>query len=159
MTLKFDGWHWKAIGHLSYAKFLCIISKPSVNFRSYSPEQLGSKFAIFQPCNLEMWQMTLKNDRAPLLTYFKLCASFRNHWWIQTGVKVRERLNSVLTSLTFDLWPWPFAWTSLLLLVITHGNFVMIGWLEHIERGVTGRRTGRQTDGRTEPFIELLGRS
>ena len=31
------------------------------------------------------------NKRAPLLCYFKLCASFRSHWWIQTGVTVRKR--------------------------------------------------------------------
>ena len=30
--------------------------------------------------------MTLKNNRAPLQCYFKLCASFRSHWWFQTGV-------------------------------------------------------------------------
>ena len=35
--------------------------------------------------------MTLKNNRAPLLCCFKLCASFRSNWWIQTGVTVRER--------------------------------------------------------------------
>ena len=35
--------------------------------------------------------MTLKNNRAPLLCYFKLCASFRSHWWIPTGVTVWKR--------------------------------------------------------------------
>ena len=35
--------------------------------------------------------MTLKNNKAPLLYYFKLCASFRSHWWYQTGVTVRKR--------------------------------------------------------------------
>ena len=35
--------------------------------------------------------MTLKNNRGPLLCYFKLCASFHSHWWIQTGVTVRKR--------------------------------------------------------------------
>ena len=35
--------------------------------------------------------MTLKNNRVRLLCYFKLCASFRSHWWIQTGVTVRKR--------------------------------------------------------------------
>ena len=35
--------------------------------------------------------MTLKNDRAPLPSYFKLCASFRTHCWIQIGVTVRKR--------------------------------------------------------------------
>ena len=74
---------------------------------------------------------------------------------------VRKRLNSVLTSvtLTFELWPCPFVWTSLLSLVITPENFMMIRWGEHSERGVTGGRTDGRTDRRTEPFIELLGRS
>ena len=47
---------------------------------------------FFSPCDLEIWWMTPKNNRAPLLCYFKLFASFRSHWWIQTGVKVRKRL-------------------------------------------------------------------
>ena len=29
--------------------------------------------------------MTLKNNRAPLQSYFKLCASFRSHRWFKTG--------------------------------------------------------------------------
>ena len=60
---------------------------------------------FFVPCDLEIWRMTLKNNRAPLLCYFKLCASFHHHMWIQTGVTVRKRLNGVMTSvtLTFDL--------------------------------------------------------
>ena len=112
-------------------------------------------------CDLEIWRMTLKHNRAPLLSNIKLCAPFRHHMWIQTGVTVRKQLSWVLTSvtLTVDLWPWPFAWTSLLSLVITPENFMMIRWWEHSQKGVTNRRTDRQTDGRTEPFIELLGRS
>ena len=43
---------------------------------------------FFVQCHLQIWQMTLKNNRAPYLTYFKLCASFHSHWSIQTGVKV-----------------------------------------------------------------------
>ena len=72
--------------------------------------------------------------------------------WIQTGVTVRKRLSWVVTSvtLTFDLWPWPFAWTSLLSLVITPENFMMIGWREHSQKGVTDRRTDGRTDGRTD---------
>ena len=95
--------------------------------------------------------MTLKNNRAPLLCFFQLCAWFHCHMWIQTGVRVRKRLSWVLTSvtLTFDLWPWPFAWTSLLTMVITPENFMMIRWWEHGEKGVTDR----QTDGQTENTI------
>ena len=162
--------------------------------------------------------MTFKNNRAPLLCYIKLCATFRSHWWIQTGVTVQKRpicvkcddfesrvtlkfdgwpwetighspkhyqaiciisssymnsncsyspetvkLGCDLRDPDFDLWPRPFAWTSLLSLVITPENFMMIRWWEHSQKGVTDGRTDsqtdRQTDGRTEPFIELLGRS
>ena len=90
---------------------------------------------------------------------FQLCAWFHCHMWIQTGVRVRKRLSWVLTSvtLTFDLWPWPFAWTSLLTMVITPENFMMIRWWEHGEKGVTDgqtdRRTDRQTDRQTENTI------
>ena len=96
--------------------------------------------------------MTLKNNRAPLLSIIKLYASFHHHMWIQTRVTVRKRLSWVLTSvtLTLDLWPWPFAWTSLLSLVITSENFMMIWWWEHGEKGVTDRRTDGQTDGQTD---------
>ena len=99
--------------------------------------------------------MTFKNNRAPLLSIIKLYASFHCHMWFQTGVRVRKRLSWVLTSvtLTFDLWPWPFAWTSLLTMVITPENFMMIRWWEHGEKGVTDGRTDGQTDRRTENTI------
>ena len=57
--------------------------------------------------------MTLKNNRAPLLTYSKLCASFHNHWWIQTGFTVQKRpiwvkIGDYFSSVTFkfDRCPW-----------------------------------------------------
>ena len=53
--------------------------------------QFGWKLVICYPCDLEIWWMTLENNRAPLLCYFKLSAAFRSHWWIQTGVTVRKR--------------------------------------------------------------------
>ena len=121
---------------------------------SYSPEtpNLGQIRRFLEPCDLEIWRMTLKNNRAPLLCCFQLCAWFHCHMWIQTGVRVRKRLSWVLTSvtLTFDLWPWPFAWTSLLTMVITPENFMMIRWWEHGEKGVTDRRTDGRTDRRTD---------
>ena len=161
---------------------------------------------IFVPCDLEMWRMTLKNNRAPLLCYSKRYASFDSHLWIQNGVTVRKRqiwvkIGDVLScvtlkfdgwpwkttghlfyaissfalhfiairefkngvtvrkrqiwvkigdflsyvTLTFDLWPWPFAWTSRRSMVITPENFRMIRWQEHCRKGVTDG----QTDGRT----------
>ena len=73
---------------------LCIISYPLVNSNwSYSQEtpNLGQIRRFLEPCDLEIWRMTLQNNRAPLLCYFKLCAAFHSHWWIQTGVTVWKR--------------------------------------------------------------------
>ena len=177
---------------------LCFISEPSVYLNwSYSPEtpNLAENRRYFEPCDLEIWRMTLKNTRAhprccfklfasfrshqwiwtgvtvrkrpiwvkiddfvsrvtlqfdgwPFLSNIKLCASFHHHMWIQTGDTVWKRLSWLLTSvtLTFDLWPWPIAWTSPLSLVITPENFIMIRWWEHSQKGVTDRQTDRQTD-------------
>ena len=104
---------------------------------------LGQTRWFFEPCDLEIWCMTLKNNRAPLLSNIKLYASLHHHMWFQTGVTVRKRLSWVMTSatLTFDVWPLPFAWTSLLSLVITPENFMMIQWWEHSRKGVTDRQT------------------
>ena len=139
MTLKFDGWPWKTIGHLFYAtssfvQHFVAIGEFKLELQSGNA-QSGSNSTIF-------------NSRALLLSTVKLYASFHHYMWIQTGVTVRKRLSWVVTSvtLTFDLWPWPFAWTSLLSLVITPENFVLIQWQEHSEKGVTDR----QTDGWTE---------
>ena len=101
----------------------------------------------------------LKTNRAPLLFYFKRCASFCSHMSIQTGVTVRKGLNWVITSvtLTIDLWPWPLAWTSLLSMVVTPENF-MIRWQEHSKKVWqinTGRQTEGQTDGRTNGRTEI----
>ena len=64
-------------------------------------------------CDLAIRRMTLKNNRAPLLCHFKLCASFRRLWWIQTGVTVRKRLIWIKideffsrVTLQFDVWHW-----------------------------------------------------
>ena len=56
--------------------------------------------------------MTLRNNRAPLLSCVKLCASFQSNGWIQTGVTVRKRSIRVqigifyLVTLIFDGWHW-----------------------------------------------------
>ena len=65
---------------------------------------------FLEPCDLEIWRMTFKNNRAPLLRYSKLCASFRSHWWIQTGVTVRKRpiwvkFDDFFYLCDLELWP------------------------------------------------------
>ena len=81
----------------------------------YSPEtaNLGQNRRFLEPCDLAIWRMTLQNNRAPFLYYFKLCASFRSHWCIQTWVTVRKhpiwvKLDNFFSRVTlkFDRWPW-----------------------------------------------------
>ena len=95
---------------------LCIISYPLVNSNlNYSPETLnsGQNRQFFEPCDLEILRMTLKNNRASLLCNFKLCVSFDTHWWFQIWVTVRKRpiwvkCDDFLSRVTlkFDRWPW-----------------------------------------------------
>ena len=75
--------------------------------------KLYSNRRFFGPCDLEIWWMTSKNYRAPILYYTKLCASFQIHRWIQTGVIVWKRSIQVKigeflprVTLKFDGWPW-----------------------------------------------------
>ena len=109
VTLKFDGWPWKTIGRLFYATSSFVHHFVAIGVLKLELQsgiaQLGQNWRFFYPCDLDIWRMTLKNNRAPLPYYFKLCASFHHHMWIQTGVTVRKRLNGVMTSvtLTFDL--------------------------------------------------------
>ena len=75
--------------------------------------QIGFKSSIFQPCVLDIWLMTSKNYRAPLLHYVKLCASSQSPRWIRTAVAVRKRSIRVKiddclprVTLKFNGWPW-----------------------------------------------------
>ena len=94
VTLTFDGWPWKTIGNLFYATsnfvhHLVPIGEFKLELQSRNA-QFGSNSMIFRavrPCNL---RDDLENYRAPLLCYFKLCATFQSHWWIQTGVTVQK---------------------------------------------------------------------
>ena len=94
-TFKLDGWTCKTIGHLFYATSSFVhhfVAIGEFKFELQSGNaQSGSNSTIFRACDLEIWRMTLQNNRAPLLCYFKLCASFRSHWWIKTWVTVRKR--------------------------------------------------------------------
>ena len=86
---------------------------------------------IFSLCHLEIWWMTSKNYRAPLLHYIKLCASFEIHQLIQTGdtvqkhsirVKIGDFLSRV--TLKFDGWPWK---------TIEHLFYAMLSFVYHFK--------------------------
>ena len=95
VTLQFDGWPWKTIGHLfnatpSFVHHFVAIGDFKLELHSGNAN-LGQIRRFLEPCDLEIWRMTLANNRAPLQYYFKLCASFRSHRWFQTGDTVRKR--------------------------------------------------------------------
>ena len=117
VTSKFDGWPWKTIGQLFYA-----VSSFVHHFRAISEfilelqsgnAQFGSKSAFFFSGDLEIWQTTLKNNRASFLCCFKFFASFQSHWWIQTASYSPQMPNLgqnrwfffSCVSLKFDRWP------------------------------------------------------
>ena len=63
------------------------------------------KISVFVLCDLEIWWMTLENNRAPLLCCLKLLASFHSHWLIQSKVTVRKplirvKISDLLSSVT-----------------------------------------------------------
>ena len=80
--------------------------------------------------------MTLKNNMAPLLCYFKLSASFRSHWWMnwsyspETPNLGQNRLFFYSrVTLKFDRWPWkiighlPYATSSFVHHFVAIGEF------------------------------------
>ena len=79
---KFDAW--------PKTRQIWGISKLRPAYNQETPN-LGQNRWCFVPCDLEIWWMTLENNRASLICCFKLCATFHSHWWIQTGVTVRKR--------------------------------------------------------------------
>ena len=67
--------------------------------------KLDSDRRFFSPRDLEIWWMTPKNNRARLL-YYKFCASFQTHQWIQTGVTVQKHPIWVKIDNFLAMWPW-----------------------------------------------------
>ena len=115
-------WHWRmTLKNKSTSSMplqsLSIISQPSVKFKLEllsGNAPFGSISVIFVPGDLEVRKMTSKNNRAPLLCYFKLCASFHSQTEVTIGnAQIGSKLVLTSVTLTTDFWPWPFAWTSL----------------------------------------------
>ena len=93
VTLQFDRWPQKIIAHLfytmsSFAHNLKSISEFGLELHSGNP-QFWSKLVIFVPCDLEIWQMTLENNRPPLVDCIKLSASFQSYIYIYIYTYIR----------------------------------------------------------------------
>ena len=113
---------WQITLKNNRAPLLCYF-KPSASFHSHlwiknwvivRKRSIWVKIGdFFVPCDLEIWRMTLKNNRAPLLFYFKICISFHSHLWNQNEVTVRKhqiwvKIGEFLSCVTlkFDRLPW-----------------------------------------------------
>ena len=131
------------------------ISKPSVNSNwSYSPNTLKSD---------RNWQfvvrVTLKFDEWPCKTTGHLfyATSSVVHHFITTSYgpempKLGQEFFFTSVTLTFELWPWPFGRASLLPMVITPENFMIIRQ-EHCHRQT---ETNKRTNGQNCSFSCLV---
>ena len=87
VTLKFDGWPWKSIGHIFYATLsfvhhLIAIDEFKLGLQSRN-SQFGSNLGFFAPCDFGIWQMTLKNSYAT--------SSFVHHYIMICELKMELR--------------------------------------------------------------------
>ena len=111
--------------------------------------QFGSKSKIFFPLLPWIWQITLKNHRAPLLCYFKPCASFHSHLLIQTEVTGQKLPN--WCKICFDLCDlglWPLTLAFSMDIKFVNGNNP---WKFHDDR--MRETLWKMTDGRTERSV------
>ena len=110
---KFERWPWKIIGNNLYTFKFCAfllshrLIESGVTVRKH---QVWVKIRIFVvPCDPEFWWMTAKNNKAPFPFFFKLCAYFFSHSWIQTGVTVRKhqiqvKINDFFCPCDLEIW-------------------------------------------------------
>ena len=116
VTLKFDGWPWKTIGHLSYSpssfvhhfidEFKLVLQSGNVQF--------GSKSTIF----LSEWPWNLTDDLKKTIGHrFHTTLSFVHHFKVMGEFKLKLQSGNVqfgsksaifLSCVTFkfDGWPW-----------------------------------------------------
>ena len=158
VSLKCDGWPRKTIRHLFYAtpsvvRHFVAICEFKLGLESWNT-RFGSKLTIFWArVTLEFDGWRWKTIRHLLYTTPSMIV---HHFVVICEIKLELRsenaqigakfvFNSV--TLTFDLWPWPYARTSLLPMVITPENFMMIGCSCH---RITVKKVW-QTDGQKYP--------
>ena len=163
VTLNFYKWPWKTTGHLfhatpSFVRHFIAMHEFKLEVQSGNTK-FGSELAFFLSC------VTLKFDG----WHEKQWGTFpmpHQALCITSSIYVNSNWSygPEMTKLGFDLcdhdlWPWPVVWTSLLSVILTPENFMMIQWQEHCEKGVTDVRTDRWMDRWTEVFLELLDNS
>ena len=113
VTLKFDGWHKKKIGHLFYimpslVHHFRVMGEFKLELQS-GKAQFGSKSVIF--CPVLLWNLTVLCivSNSLVNSNWSYVHCFKSLWWIQTWVTVRKRWILVKIgdmTLKFDGRPW-----------------------------------------------------
>ena len=153
VTLKFYGWPSKTIGHLfntnsSFMHHFMAIGEFTL--------ELVRKRSNWVKCDDFLPSVSLKFFGWPWKTigHLPLATSSSVHHFIiisNSNWSYGPEMAKLAVDLSdLDLWPWPFAWTSLLSLVITPENSMMIRWWEHSQKGVTHGLTDGRTYGQTD---------
>ena len=137
VTLKFDGWPWKTIGHLFYATSSFVnhfkaIGESKLEWQSGN-SKFRSKSAIFVPCDLEISQMTLKKIGHLFYTtsrfehhFIAICEfelelqSEKSQFWVKIGIFFKFFL---------ALWPWKL--TDNLEKTIGHIFYATLIFMDH----------------------------
>ena len=75
---------------------------------AYSPEtpNLGQNLWCFVPCDLEIWWMTLENNRASLICCFELCANYIAIGEFKLELQSRNAQFGSNSTIFRAVWPW-----------------------------------------------------
>ena len=104
----------KITGHLFYATssfvhYFVAVCEFKLQLQSKKTVTFGQNRRFFG-LYLEFWRKTRKNNGAPVLSHFKLSASFRNHLWIETSHSPETlNLGKIFHLCGLDLSPCTFA--------------------------------------------------
>ena len=164
VTFKFDRWSWKTIGHVFYVSSTFVhhsIANGELKMELQSRNmQFGLKLAFFSMWSWNLTDVLGKQKGHPLwatssyVHHFKAICELKllELWCGKAQTEAKFALTSV--TLTFDIWPWPLAWASLMSMVITPKNFMLTWWKQQNEKGVKSRQLDRRTDRQTEGQME-----
>ena len=168
VTLKFDGWLWKTIGHLFYATSSVVHHFITIGEFKLELQSENAKICYFLCVTLKFDRWSWKTVGS-LLCYSKLCASLYNHQKIHTRLTMRKGQIWVKLAIFSPVWPWnlmddlekPIGHIFYATSSFVHHSMAIrfwplwpwpltshieaLRWWEPSEKGVTGRRT--------EPFI------
>ena len=133
MTLTFDLWTSKSIGHILDSWWVSVWSFMIIGWLQ-SQLSSGNHFQITMRHDLDLWPFDLKINRAHPWLMVSKRMKFYDHWLITESVIVRKPFSN-----NHVPWPWPLTFDLLTSKSIGHildswwvsvWSFMIIGWLQ-----------------------------